>query len=274
METPHKGLLLRPKQPDHWELGSGKATEKFGAAPLNPSGDWTAYKPADEAQSRPGFDTEGCAVFATLKAWITLATYLGFDFPKDASERYTGALAGTGPGGTDPHEVAEVTRVTAGMVPQAIMPWTPDITTLEAYYDKAMAERNLPFGRSLLDGFELGYEWVFAFGSSYTPEQKQALLQTALKRGTVCVSVDGDYRFNGPYLTKTPGAIDSHFVLLLKHDGQHATIHDQYEPFVKELDTNYDHNAAIVYFLQRKTPAAPSFWSRLWANFRQLWEAS
>lgn len=266
---PHRGLILRPKEPEHWQLGSGKASARFGGTSLNPSGDWTPYKTADEPQSRPNFDTEGCAVFGTLKAWMMLARFLGFNFMTDASERYTGAWAGTGPNGTDPHVVAEDTR-TFGMVPGVVMPWT-DQTTFETYYDQAMARSLLPFGRELLDQYEFGHEWVFPCGSDHTPKEKQQLLQDALKRGPVCVSLDGDYRYVEGRLTKPKGGPDSHWAVLLKHDGKHGTIHDQYDPFEKELASNYDHMAAKVYFLKAKPPIQRNFWSGVWADFRTLW---
>ena len=167
-----RGLILRPIEADHWYLGSGKAGERFGAADLNPSGDWTVFKMADEPQSRPEWDTQGCAVFATLKAWMMLARFHGFtDFMRDASERYTGVWAGTGPDGTDPHTVAEVSRSVSGMIPGVVMPWT-DQTTFDAYYNRSLARQELPLGEEFLDGFELGHEWVFPFGSSQHAERE------------------------------------------------------------------------------------------------------
>lgn len=268
----HHGLLLNPKESDHWEVGSGLATERFGGVGLNPTGDWTPWRPPDEAQSRSGFDTDGCAVFGTLKAWIVLAKFYGFtDFPQDLSERYTGVMAGTTLTGTDPHVVAEVTRTTAGAVPQAVMPWTEDIDTYDEYYNKPMAQSLLPFGKELLNKFELGHEWVFPWGSTYTPEQKATLLTTALKRGTVCVSVDGNYEEDAQgNLTKPVGAQDSHWVLLLNQN----TIDDQYIPFVKTLAENYDHNSAKLYFMKRNTQASQNFWSGVWNNFANLWKPS
>lgn len=272
-EVVHEGLILTPPDEDHWELGSGLASARFGGADLNPSGDWTLFKPQDEAQSRAGFDTEGCALFGTLKAWIVLASYLGFtDFTKDASERYTGVFAGTTRTGTDPHVVAEVTRTTAGLIPQSIMPWDTDVDTFEEYYNAQMAKSLLPLGSKLLDRYTFGHEWVIPFGSSLTPQEKQVRIQAALKRGTVCVSLDGNYQYHNGSLTKPVGGQDSHWVLMLKHDGTHGTIHDQYIPFVKTLDKNYDHQAAKVYFLQKKTETAPrSFWDIIWDNFSALW---
>ncbi len=263
------GLILKPKEEDHWELGSGLASQRFGGGDLNPSGDWTAWVAKNEYQSRKGFDTEACAVFHTLEAWITLANFYGFDdFPKDLSERYTGVFAGTTRTGTDPHIVAEVTRQTYGAVPSEVMPWSEDVETFEEYFNRQMALGLVPFGKKLLDRFELGHEWVFAFGSNYTPAEKSQRIRTALKRGVLCVSVDGNYDTNKlGKLTKPIGGRDTHWVTLLKE----SNFHDSYDPFMKELATDYDHNAAKVYFLKRKVETSRNFWDMILDNFVKLW---
>jgi hypothetical protein len=266
----HKGLILAPAEDDHWQVGSGLASQRFGGQDLNPSGDWSAHIPAFESQSRTYFDTNGCAVFGTLKAWITLANYLGFtDFVPDASERYTGAFAGTTVYGTDPHIVAEVTRGMCGVIPQQLMPWT-DENTMDAYYNKSQAQSLLPFGKEILKRFTFGHEWIFSFGSNYTPEQKAQMLRDALKRGSVCVSVSGNYRFVNGALTKNVGEQDSHWVMLTKEN----TIDDQYAPFIEQLAQNYDHNAAKLFFLSRNTEASTGFWSNIISMFQNTWRSS
>lgn len=266
-----QGLILKPAEPGHWQVGSGLASQRFGGQDLNPSGDWTPYKAQDENQSKGSFDTDACAVFGTMKGWITLANFLGFeDFPKDVSERYSGVECGTTRYGTDPQEVAEITRTKAGVVPQEYMPWTDDIETWDEYYDIKMADSLLPYGAEYLDKFEFGHEWIFAWGSTYTPAQKAQMLKDALKRGTVCVSISGYYQFNNGRLTKPVGAQDGHWVQLLKQD-TYGTIHDQYVPFLKELDANYDHNAAKLFFLQRKTPTKKNWYSFVADLFSKLW---
>lgn len=264
-------LILKEPPPEAWRLGSGKATARFGGGDINPSGDWTPYKVGDEHQAiKFEFDTQGCAVFGTLKAWAMLARFHGFDdFPLDMSERYSGAHAGTDANGTDPYDVAEITRARAGAVPQATMPWTPDIKTLAEYYDRRMANGNLPLGKKLLDRFELGYEWLFPWGNTLTPEEKHALIREGLKRGPVCVSVKA-WRRKGTRYTKKRGEKDTHWTTALRYEGPHLRIHDTYEPFEKELDELYDCNVAMVFFLKRKTEVRRSFWSIIWDNFARL----
>jgi len=269
------GLRLSPIAQDHWYLGSSLASQTFGGEDINLSGDWSSWKARDEAQSLPFvFDTMACAVFGTLKAWIMLARFHGFtDFPLDLSERYSGVMCGVTPSGSDPHKNAEIIRKTAGAVPQAVMPWTPDLDTWNEFYDRAMARSLLPFGKKLLDRFELGHEWVFPFNSDLTPKEKQQLLKEALKRGTVCVSVLA-WRHKGDLYTKRDGEHDNHWVPALRFGGKKGTnlvIHDQYaDPYVKTLTEDYNHDAAKMYFLKRKAEGSRNFWSVVWDSFANL----
>ena len=266
-------LILNPAEEDHWYLGSKKASMRFGATDLNPSGDWEPQKPQDEFQSIPGLETYGCVLFAIAKAYIALARFSGWAFLEDVAERFFGAFAGTKKGGTDFHYAGEVLRKVCGLVPQKVMPWTDEINTLEQFYDKDMAKGLLPLGKQFLAEWEPGNEWVWLPGAPLSPAQKQEKIQEALRRGPVCVTVDGSYRKKGKYYTKEVGKADTHCVWMMSHKG-HGRIHDQYAPFIKELDTNYDHNAAKVYFLKKREVSGTSFWGQVWASFFRLWKAS
>lgn len=262
MENSHKGLILNPPEPEHWLLGSVDPA-------INPSGDWTIYKADDEPQSKQLFDSNGCALFGTGHALVSLAKFLGYkDFPQDVSERYMGVVSGTTPAGTDPHAVIENVRKPYGVVPASLLPWSDDLDTyFEFYSPKPMENSIVSWGAAFLDKFEVNHRWVFPFGSSYTPKQKTELLSQALKVGAVCVSVDGNYRFKKGKLTKTVGTLDSHWVQLLRP----GTIFDQYAPFEKELDKEYDHNAAKVYFLKRKAVADKSMFDTAWDILAGYW---
>lgn len=262
----HAGLVLREAEEAHWQLCGAAA--RFGADDINLSGDWTAYRADDEPQKKSRYDSNGCALFGTGHALVALAKFHGFDdFPKDISERYWGVIAGTTPVGTDPHALIETVRSSAGAIPASALPWTDDLSSFEQFYAPRPMESSLAsLGGALLDRFEIGHEWVFAFGSTKTPKEKAELLAQALKRGTVCVSVDGAYRMKKGKLTKARGATDTHWVQLLRP----GVIFDQYEPYLKELAPGYDHSAAKVYFLKRRT-GPKSFWSSVWEVLAGYW---
>lgn len=264
---PHTGLVLGERPKKAWVAGSGKVTAKFGGADLNPSGDWTASIPPFEAQSIDGFDPESCALIHTMRAWITAARFQGFDdFLPNGSERYLGSFCGTSEAGTDPYFVADETRTYCGLVPQEIMPWNGE-SSFPTYYDKAMAVRNLPFGRALLDRFDLGHQDLWGLGAPLTPKEKAALIDTYLKKGPVCVSISGNYRTKKGSLYKNPGDRDTHWVQLAQMD----TISDSYLPQFRKLAPEYDHEMATVYFVQRRDPSTNTFWDKAWRNFGYLW---
>lgn len=278
------GLKLQPPKHEHWHVGSGKATARFGGEPLNPSGDWTPYKAADKHQSNGSFDTECCWIFSTIKPWIMLANRLGYqDFPKDIAERYVAVMAGATPFGGDPAHAAETIRTLSGVVPGALLPFTDDIRDWEDFdHPNPMDVVIEALGKASLNKWTFGYEWVFAWGNSYTPEQKQQMIADAAKRGAVAYSVDGTYRrTEHGQLTKPVGGRDTHWVthLNVNQDGS-KTFHDQYDPFLEIVEPNYDHNAAMLYFLARNDNPQPQegqwaqFAAKIWQLFSRLWENS
>lgn len=267
------GLILLPPEEEHWILGSKKATVRFGGVELNQPGNWTPWQPRDEEQNMYGLETMNCTNYGTLKAWMVLAKFLGFtDFMQDSSERYTGVHTNTSPTGNDPHHVAEIIRLSCGLVPQEVMPWHADIDSWDEYYDERMADSLLPLGRKLLERFEFGHEWIFAWGNTLSPAAKAAKLKEALKHGPVCVSVRA-WKKKGRYYVKDVGTQDTHWTLLLRYDGDNAVVHDQYAPFIKTLAKDYDFNAAKVYFLKRRElNIVRTFWDSVLDNFTKLWK--
>ena len=249
------GYLHKPTQPHQWTLGSKRASARFGAQPLNPSGKWAAYAPPDEPQAKNGVETDACTVFASNKAWITLATFLGyatFDFPLNLSERFNAVMANITPPGANPHDVAESIR-TWGAIPETSLPFDQSIKTLAEFYSpKPMDEIHINEAKKLVQKYELGHEYVFNDGPSgrRTPN-KQALLKAAMTRGPVCVSM---YAWNDPINSiyhKEPGQQDEHWIFLADYvDGQYWIAHDQYEPFIKKIAWDTDFETAEVYFLQ------------------------
>lgn len=264
----YTGLKLTPRPRKAWVAGSGKASARFGGADLNPSGDWTDHIPPFEAQTLDGFDPQSCALMHTMRAWITVASYQGFDdFLPDGSERYLGSFCGTDENGTDPYQVADEARAYCGLVPQVVMP-SADARSFPAFYDKAMAKGNLPLGRALLDDFDLGHQDLWPYGAALSPKEKAALIEQYLKRGPVCASISGDYRTKGGKLYKNPGERDTHWPQLAKM----GTIADSYAPQFKKLQKEYDHEMATVYFLKRRDRSEDTFYNRVWRQFTYLWK--
>lgn len=247
------GFKFEPSAPDHWHLGEGKASERFGAVELMPGGHgWGKYLPDTEPQKR-NIETMACTVYASLTAYETLARFKGFkDFPKDCSERFSAILAEVAPDGNSPHKSCEAIRK-HGVIEEELLPFTDKMTKWEEYYiPKPMIPEYLELGKEVLSRFTLGHEYVFNGSIGIT--SKQDKLIEALGRGTVCVSVKawkkkGDLYYKG-------NEYDNHWTFLVDYkDGEYWVVRDTYAPYDKKLAWDYDFQTAKLYFLTRKTEA-------------------
>lgn len=252
MNDPHPhGLIIPEITPDHWVLGS--ADSGAPGEVINPSGNWLAYAPQGEPQSKNGIETQNCTGFGTLNALETLLAFKGFS--ANYSDRYLGIAAGTSPlNGNDPHTVAETMRTNCGAIDESLLPFSPDIQTPQSYYQPKPLPSNLTAtGTKWYDAWELNHEWVFTGG---TPDDKRAKLKVAMTKGTVALSV---YAWNfdeaKSFYTKPVGAADNHWCELVAIEDGKYTIFDSYDGYLKDLDPLFDFAMAKVYYL---TPAEPN----------------
>jgi hypothetical protein len=270
MENQNHGLILTPiVENDHYVMGgySGIADRPI----LMPGGHgWGAFKPQPEYQARNGFDSMNCTNYGTHNALETLAAFKKYDyFPKDCSERYSGCLTGTTPGGNDPHHVIEVIRTQIGVVPEVDLPFTQDIASWQEYYTWQSAAWLLPFGSRFLKYFSIGHEWVFN-GTAWDPS-KQDKLKQALQHGTVALSVYAWKERNGLYF-KEDSDQDEHWVQLLDYvDGVSWHVYDDYDQVEKDLEWHFNFFAAKVYYMEAlPAPSPRTFWDVILDNFKRI----
>lgn len=244
------GLKLNPAKKHQWVMGSGKASRKLGnnAGELNPSGDWSKFDSTKELQAKNGLETMNCTNFGWLLALIALSKMKGYQlFPQNASERYSGIGTGTDYDGNDPWHVIETIATKLGAIHENVLPFSDDINSWDEYYhpkkDTPEFKALVTEGEKVLRAYEIEPEWVIPPGSNFTPAQKQARIRQALKRGPVCASVSAWHKRGKVYVKE---GRDNHWVWLIKPN----TARDQYSPFIKDLEDNYDHDAAIVVFMR------------------------
>lgn len=248
MEIQHHGLVLRPQKKHQWVMGSQKATRKLGAdaGEINRSGDWRKWAPTPEEQKRYGFETQACVSFAILKALITLAKFKGYEIPHNLSERYTANVTDTTLQGNDPWKVAELTATRFGLLAEDLLPWSDSIRDWMGFYSPTpMDELLVAQAQKILRKYEIEPEWVIPPRNNFSPKEKAERIRAALKRGTVVASVRA-WEKKGSRYTKDVGASDTHLVMIQRNE----EVHDQYEPFIKKLEPEYDHEAAIVFFMR------------------------
>lgn len=216
---------------------------------INPSGDWSQWLPDKEPQMRRGVETQACTCYATLSALETLIFHKTGK-AVNYSDRYLAIVGKVDPyRGADPHRIAECVRKTAGCLAESKLPWTDDVKTPEDYYGipQAIITQLMHEGTRWYDEYELAHEWVFQGG---TPESKRKLLQEALKKGPVCVSVSAWYYENDKrYYYKPPGTLDNHWTVLAAAPPGKYVVFDSYDGYLKDLDPLYDFQVAKVYYL-------------------------
>lgn len=260
MEYTKRGFTYKPSPRRAWHAGSKKATARFGAAPLMPSGHgWANYRVGDELQRRGNVESYCCTVYASLKAWLTLYKYHNYGMsaplPLDCAERFNAVMAGIVPPGANPHDVCESIR-TWGVISQSLLPFDDSIKTTDDFFKpKPMDEDLVAKAKKTVQAFDWGHEYIFndAPNGSSTPG-KPAMLKNALTRGTVCISMYA-WKFNGQYYYKDVGDVDEHWIHLLDFsDGDYWLIEDQYPDeqgsFLKKIKWDTDFQTAELFFLQ------------------------
>jgi len=259
-----QGLILNPIiENEHYVLGgfSGVADRPVL---LKGGHGWGKYKPSKEIQKQHGLETMACTNYGTHNCLESLASFHGFnDFPRDCSERYIGVISENTRQGNDPHKVIEKIRQ-FGAVPEALLPWTPDIDSWdEFYHPNPMDENMVAMGQRLLRKFKISHEWVF--NGSHVKDKDKKLIE-ALSRGTVALSVRA-WKKKGTYYTKERLEQDNHWVQLLDYkEGKYWIVYDQYDPVEKKLTWDYNFFAAKIYYLERlpETSGTLDFFERMW----------
>lgn len=257
----YKGFVYKPSPKKAWRLGSKRASARFGALPLMPGGHgWDAHIPSFESQNVGNVESFACTVFASAKAWITLANRLKYTFPDNIAERFNAIVAGIVPPGANPHDVAESMR-TVGMIENKYLPFDKKIKSTEAFYQpKPMPEELIAEAKKLVQQYEFGHETIFndpQYGLRTL--NKPAKLKEALSRGTVCLSVHAWKEDAQGFFYKDPTDLDQHWTFLVDYvEGEYWLVDDQYAPYEKKIRWETDFQTAEVYFLQEnKTGIAP-----------------
>lgn len=239
-------------------LGAVKA---FRGEIINPSGDWSPYKPEGELQAKFG-ETNGCTLFGNHNAIEAGLKLKGID--KNFSEAY-GMVSAFLKGifnpnvGADPHSILEMLRTESGLLDEHLF-------KLEAGFDPAKKPANWEElkskAREIYKSFRIKHDWLWTPGERIRPEEKKRRIKEKAKEGVICLSVRA-WEFNGTYYIKSPGAKDTHWLWYEKHnDKDRPVVFDSYaepdnSPFEKELDPLYDFNYGKVIYI---VPPEPTAW--------------
>lgn len=245
------GLIIPPINTEEEGINYILGSSKLKGEVINPSGDWRPYLPDKEPQNKWGVETMACTAYATLSAIETLLKFKGYNV--NYSDRYLAIVGGVDPyKGSDPHKIAECIRNTAGCLKEDKLPFSDNIKTPEEYYGvpREIITQLMKEGQEWWNEWEFHHEWIFRDGK---PNEKRLLLQEALTKGSVCVSVSAWHEKNGVYY-KPAGSQDNHWTLLSASPPLKNFVFDTYDNYEKVLEELYDFAIAKVYYL---TPAQP-----------------
>jgi len=254
-----RGFIPEPTLPEHYVLGSGQLTARFGATLLMPNGDkWEEYLPEGENQSNESLETFACTIAASLNAWETVANLLkkkGYieehHFPRNCSERFNAIVAGIVPPGGSPHKSAEAIR-NRGVINEEVLPFSAKIRTWDEYYHPTpMPPEFLKLAKETTKYVHLQQEWLFNDETKViSPLEKRIIIEAALRRGVVCASVYGWKQKNDVYFKDSEK--DTHWTEIYKLDSYDRCF-DTYVPFKKKIKKHTDYYCAKMYTMSPKT---------------------
>jgi len=252
-KVPQTGLIIRPPSP----------TDRLAGATIKEvrlsNGIWSAYRPSQEKQYAPTFDTMSCASFSAnnvveyqinwmlqngkisdeLKAWLNSNGYLENGIC-NLSDRFTAIMSGTTKQGNFFQAVWDAIR-NVGVIPERVFPFGG--TTWEEYHDATLITPAMKaLGLEWKKRFDTEYEWI-TYDNEPTFNQGQVdLCKNALRFGPLHIAIP------------VPA---THAVTLETIQAPTLTIFDQYPPYTNINQIDYPIHYAMTGYVSLK-PQVPA----------------
>lgn len=179
---------------------------RVGASPLNPiilnpTSDWTNWKPLDEKQFKDyAFDTMSCATFSALNVMETTVNFLMYNDKitvdklewlnkngyivngkMNCSDRFTAIMSGTTSQGNSMQNVWESIRK-VGCIPESDLPFGGNNWN-EYMNHSLITQAMLDKAKQFLDIFDASYEWTTILPADIKVALEQCPLQVAINNG-------------------------------------------------------------------------------------------
>ena len=209
------GLIIVPPNPDDYIFGDNK----LGDLPIRPDGQYDAFLPDYEPQSRPGaFDSFACVTFSTLNC-VEIMERMLFGATSNWSDRYLAKTSGTDLiRGNQPSVVAEVLKK-KGCVPEKDLPFDISINSFEKFY-ATIAD--------IIHTLAIAFSAEYSFGYSHVPSTTASIMG-ALKYSPVLFTVAAWYKDENGLYYRPQGETDGHAVVCYGFvEGQYWKILDSY----------------------------------------------
>ena len=201
--------------------------KSLGTEIRNESGDWTSFLPDGERQSSRNGDSQACVTFSALNSIETQMKFLTGS-AENYSDRWTAKRSNTQPNGNYLWQVADTIRK-EGLVLETDYPAPSTYTWAEYHADipEPLAGQLVAKGKTWLDNWSIGYEWIGLTPESFIRHLKHAPIQAVFP---------------------------AHAVMIYKYDPKLDVLLylDSYSPFLKARARS-EFNSALKIVLTQKT---------------------
>lgn len=229
------GLHIEKPRPEDYRFGASPVVEEE----INPSGDWSLWRPQIEYQRYPEFDTMGCVSFSALNCLETMHKQkYGEEINRD--DRYTVVSSGTTKTGNWMTKVGDSIRKEHGTIEQG--KWPFDGKKWDDYY-QSVPQELLSEGLEWLKYYKVQYEFV-------SPPFAENLMQ-ALKTAPLQITVHAwEKPVNGIY--QRTEKQNNHAVMLFNYkEGEYWEILDTYDKDIKWLAWDFLIGFAFKYSIDK-----------------------
>lgn len=277
LQGQNNGVIVDVRETDFRAGGESAVVYKA----VNPSGDWSKYKPTDEWQRRYippgtlGYDTNSCTDFSCMNdielqiermladgeiptSTIDQMKLLGwFDTNGNVNfnDWYNAILAGTtDAAGNTLYNPWDAVRK-FGLLPQSKGFVPNDFKSASGWFGSHPTNEQIALGKKALELFDFNYEWV-----SLGTLNQWDLFDYHLKQAPLHILVPTGASWNNQVVTNpTPTYVGvNHAVTLIAQvkNTSHSIL-DHYNPFIKKLEWGYYIPYALKGVVTLKTAAQP-----------------
>lgn len=242
----HGLIYVKPVKGDY--IRGGKI--QLAGLPIRPDGQWDAFLPPDEFQSRSTLEPMCCTSFGTLNC-VEILQKQEFGDTTNWSDRFLAWKSGTTRNGNDPHKVAETLRK-SGTTTEEDWPYNSDITTWEQFYAKPSFQTEVNGIAGFQGSFQFGHQWV-------NPDIQS--MKNALQRSPLGVDVYAWNMSDGEGIYHREGMASEHWVCIYGYvQGKYWKCMDSYSQTHKRLAWDFGFSMVKEYTLY-KTVLTQSNWS-------------
>jgi len=250
---PISAVLVKELEVTDWRVGG---PSKLVYEVINETANWFEYEPTNERQNR-GMETMTCTNQAGNNSWEVQLIYLiehnliserAFNFLEkngyldengkpNFSDKWVAILSGTSPTGNWVHKTPDVARE-FGLIPESMLPFGNPKTWNDFFDKKQLTQAMYDLGLEFKEIFEIQYEALTTAGK--TKIQMALEIDKHLKQAPLIIAIPICPGYNNEDIVQACNKNPIHAVLLINRLEDYKNIIDSYDPFIKNLASDYN----------------------------------